>query len=402
MMNNQDKSSHVCIPPGFKRTTGGGVFTREEFRALAKYERARSDRNGSAFAIILFDSRLATSDAKMTIVDTISRFSRSIDCVGLADDGKIAVLLPDTIKQGAETFGRKVKDELEKVGKDGISYDAYYYPEDWLSPDKGIAYPRDDLGHSSNDRDLGYTPIQGNIEFLFVDRIPLWKRVLDMGGASILMILTSPVLLLLFAYIKLISPGPVIFTQTRIGYKGVPFDFYKFRTMKVDNNQQFHGTHAQSFIKSGDVPMEKLDNRDPRIIFGGRVIRKSCLDELPQLWNVLKGNMSLVGPRPCIPYEAKEYLRWHTHRFDMLPGMSGLWQISGKNKLTFKQMVRLDIAYCNNVSLLGDIGIILRTPFAILKMVAEATADKITQKTGESFRVSMLDIPKKAHVSRLH
>jgi lipopolysaccharide/colanic/teichoic acid biosynthesis glycosyltransferase len=146
--------------------------------------------------------------------------------------------------------------------------------------------------------------------------------------------------------------------------------------MKYDNNQGFHGKHAQSFIKDGDVPMEKLDNFDPRIIPGGKVIRKSCLDELPQLWNVMKGDMSLVGPRPCIPYEAQEYLRWHTHRFDTLPGLSGLWQVSGKNKLTFKQMIRLDIAYCRNVSLVGDIIIILRTPVAILKMVFEAMLNK--------------------------
>jgi lipopolysaccharide/colanic/teichoic acid biosynthesis glycosyltransferase len=134
--------------------------------------------------------------------------------------------------------------------------------------------------------------------------------------------------------------------------------------------------------------MEKLDARDPRIIFGGRAIRKSCIDELPQLWNILKGDMSLVGPRPCIPYEAKEYLRWHTHRFDVLPGLSGLWQVSGKNKLTFKQMVRLDITYCQNITLLGDLAIIARTPFAIAKMMFESFLNKYKSK-----RDSMGSIP---------
>lgn len=191
------------------------------------------------------------------------------------------------------------------------------------------------------------------------------------------MLITSPIFLVLGIYIKIVSPGPVFFKQTRIGYKGIPFDFWKFRTMKCGNDQSFHGDHAKSFILDGDVPMEKLDNRDPRIFFGGRVIRKCCLDELPQLWNVIKGEMSLVGPRPCIPYEAAEYLRWHTHRFDVLPGLSGLWQVSGKNKLSFKQMVRLDIAYCSNITLLGDLAIIFRTPFAIMKMVFEAFAQKL-------------------------
>jgi len=147
--------------------------------------------------------------------------------------------------------------------------------------------------------------------------------------------------------------------------------------MHAGNKKRFHGAHASSFIQNGDVPMEKLDNQDPRIIAGGKVIRKSCIDELPQLWNVIRGEMSLVGPRPCIPYEAEEYLRWHTHRFDTLPGLSGLWQISGKNKLTFKQMIRLDIAYCGHITLLGDIAIILRTPFAILSMMYEACVKRI-------------------------
>jgi lipopolysaccharide/colanic/teichoic acid biosynthesis glycosyltransferase len=123
-----------------------------------------------------------------------------------------------------------------------------------------------------------------------------------------------------------------------------------------------------------------LDSHDSRIIFGGKVLRKSCIDELPQLWNILLGNMSLVGPRPCIPYEAHEYLRWHTHRFDTMPGLSGLWQISGKNKLTFKQMIRLDIAYCDNITLLGDLQIIIKTPFAILKMVFESVLSKVVKK----------------------
>src|SRR5208337_1509428 len=105
----------------------------------------------------------------------------------------------------------------------------------------------------------------------------------------------------------------------------------------------------------GRKPMEKLDYaKDPRIIFGGRIIRKASLDELPQLFNVLRGEMSLVGPRPCILYEAEEYLRWHAHRFDVLPGMTGLWQVSGKNKLSFEQMIRFDIAYTNRMSPLLD------------------------------------------------
>lgn len=137
--------------------------------------------------------------------------------------------------------------------------------------------------------------------------------------------------------------------------------------------------------------MEKLDDKkDPRIIFGGKVIRKSCIDELPQLWNVLKGDMSLVGPRPCIPYEAEEYLRWHTHRFDIVPGLTGLWQVSGKNKLSFRKMISLDINYSKNLSLLLDLKIILMTIPAIIIMVLEAAFKKINIKSEENERVESL------------
>ena len=123
--------------------------------------------------------------------------------------------------------------------------------------------------------------------------------------------------------------------------------------------------------------MEKLDEAgDARIIPGGRMIRRACIDEFPQLLNVLRGEMSLVGPRPCLPYEAEEYLRWHTYRFDVLPGMTGAWQVSGKNKLTFKQMIRLDIRYCNSMSLWLDLKVLLLTGPTILGMIAESVAKR--------------------------
>jgi lipopolysaccharide/colanic/teichoic acid biosynthesis glycosyltransferase len=345
------------------------IFPPKEFKALVKYERTRSDRNGSIFSVVVFETHLEGLDDLEEQLVKMSKFTRTIDCVGWDEDGHISVLLPDTMKEGAEIFGRKLVAEFEANKSGTLEFNIYSYPENWIS-NYGVAEI------IPNKKEKTLNTIKSSIEQLFVDRIPVWKRILDVSGSALILVLTSPILLLLAIYIKLVSPGPVFFKQTRIGFKGMPFTFWKFRTMKYDNNQGFHGKHAQSFIKDGDVPMEKLDNFDPRIIPGGKVIRKSCLDELPQLWNVMKGDMSLVGPRPCIPYEAQEYLRWHTHRFDTLPGLSGLWQVSGKNKLTFKQMIRLDIAYCRNVSLVGDIIIILRTPVAILKMVFEAMLNK--------------------------
>lgn len=381
---------------GKGRPGGDRVFSREEFQALVKYERARSDRNGSIFSITVFDSDALDKDCRNNVITKATEFSRSIDCVGFCDTSRIAVLLPDTARHGADTFGRKVLDELAKIDKKAIRFDIYSYPEN-------LIFSNDDEGRSSDGKhgsggadSKGYDSIKESIDFLFVGKIPVWKRSLDVVGASLILLVLSPVFLALAMYIKLVSPGPVFFKQTRVGYKGIPFEFYKFRTMKVDNDQGFHGAYAQNFIKGGDIPMEKLDKRDPRIILGGKVLRKSCLDELPQLWNVLKGNMSLVGPRPCIPYEAKEYLRWHTNRFDVLPGMSGLWQVSGKNKLTFKQMVRLDISYCRNISFWRDIAIILKTPYAIMKMVFESVSERLDRKNEEILSLPMLETPKKA------
>lgn len=358
------------ISPNLGRLPDCNVFTAEEFKDLVKYERARSDRSGSTFSITVFHLGYQYRICPGVAVTRISQYSRSVDCVCVGDDGKIAVLLPDTIKEGAETFGRKVLDELEKLQEDHVKFEVYSYPHklEFSAPLDSPTPKKSEGGQG-----LG----EESVESFYVDGIPGWKRALDISVAALMLLATSPLFLILIVYIKLVSPGPAFFKQTRVGYKGIPFAFWKFRTMKCGNDQSFHGEHAKGFIRDGDKPMDKLDSYDPRIIPGGRAIRKSCMDELPQLWNVLKGEMSLVGPRPCIPYEAQEYLRWHTHRFDVLPGMSGLWQVSGKNKLSFKQMVRLDIEYCNDMSLWGDLLILLKTPGAIAKMVLESVAKRL-------------------------
>ena len=191
--------------------------------------------------------------------------------------------------------------------------------------------------------------------------LPLWKRTLDVT----LILVLSPGLLILgaivAAFVKLGSAGPVFFRQERVGYKGREFVCYKFRTMRVDAKTDSHRRHTQELIRS-QAPMVKLDaRRDPRLIPLGSVLRVSGLDELPQLLNVLLGDMSLVGPRPCIPYECEAYEPWHWRRFDAVPGLTGLWQVSGKNRTTFDQMVRLDIEYSQRMNLLLDLSILFRT-----------------------------------------
>ena len=178
-------------------------------------------------------------------------------------------------------------------------------------------------------------------------------------------------------YIKMVSPGPIFFKQKRVGYRGRHFTLYKFRTMKHQNNEDIHKAHAATFIRE-NKSMNKLDMAgDSRIIKGGRFIRVACLDEIPQLINVFLGEMSIVGPRPCIPYEESEYDHWQRQRFNILPGLTGLWQVSGKNKLSFHQMIRLDIQYANNFSFWLDLKIIFLTVPAIISMIIDALMAKI-------------------------
>lgn len=196
--------------------------------------------------------------------------------------------------------------------------------------------------------------------------MPVWKRILDLVLGSIALLVLAPAFLLLALAIKMISPGPSFYKQTRIGYKGELFTMYKFRTMHLNAPTTSHKSHLEDLI-ANDHPMEKLDDvNDPRIFRLGTLLRKTGIDELPQLLNVLKGEMSIVGPRPCLPYEAAMYKDWQKKRFLAVPGITGLWQVNGKNNTTFTQMIHYDIEYINHKSLWMDIKIIFSTIPALL------------------------------------
>jgi lipopolysaccharide/colanic/teichoic acid biosynthesis glycosyltransferase len=225
--------------------------------------------------------------------------------------------------------------------------------------------------------------------------LPIWKRALDL---TVILVLSPAVLLIGSAVallIKVGSPGPVFFTQKRVGFRGRQFTCFKFRSMRVNAETDSHRQHTQQLIKSC-TPMIKLDARkDPRLIPFGPLLRTSGLDELPQLLNVLCGEMSLVGPRPCIPYEYENYEPWHRRRFDAVPGLTGLWQVSGKNRTTFEQMVQLDIDYSERMSLWLDLKIMFRTFSAIWTQYCDLRAyrkeairpEATLSKTVESYRV---------------
>jgi exopolysaccharide production protein ExoY len=192
-------------------------------------------------------------------------------------------------------------------------------------------------------------------------RVPHWKRALDICLVLIAIPSLLPTLLIISILIKASSRGPVLFKQERVGFLGKRFMIYKFRTMAHGADTIAHEEHVGNLI-AANGPMTKLDARgDNRLIPVGRLLRAVGLDELPQLFNVLRGEMSIVGPRPCLPGEYAMYLPWQKERFRTLPGLTGLWQVSGKNRTTFNEMIEFDIQYVRMRSLRFDLKIMLKT-----------------------------------------
>ena len=221
------------------------------------------------------------------------------------------------------------------------------------------------MNHSHNNNgDLPTAPTSADCAL-----VPCWKRALDVGCILVALPLLLPFMAIIALAVRIGSAGPVLFGQERVGLLGRRFRCLKFRSMLVDADTTIHQRHCTHLIGS-NLPMAKMDvHGDPRLIPGGWWLRASGLDELPQIINVLRGDMSLVGPRPCLPYEYERYLPWQKERFSTLPGLTGLWQVSGKNKTTFVEMMHLDIEYARNKSLWLDLKILLMTvPTVIIEI----------------------------------
>jgi lipopolysaccharide/colanic/teichoic acid biosynthesis glycosyltransferase len=347
-------------------------------RRILERERARTDRTGQEFSLVVFDpgGRDARDTAGMRrLADLLARRIRATDALGLFDEKSLGVVLPATPAEGAWKFANDVCLEIPAAGLPPRCT-VYTYPTAWASSEPPPDAPPPPRGPEGGKRAApsgagspggkgGGAMAVNRMERIFGCPLPAWKRVLDILGALAGLVLFSPLFLILSALIKVVSPGPAFFKQERVGHMGDTFTLWKFRTMHLENDAAAHRRYLGELIR-GEKPMEKLDAaRDPRIIPFGKLLRRTCLDELPQLFNVLRGDMSLVGPRPCLPYEAEEYLSWHARRFDSAPGMTGLWQVSGKNRTTFKEMVRFDIAYSRRVSPWTDFKILAKTAPAI-------------------------------------
>jgi lipopolysaccharide/colanic/teichoic acid biosynthesis glycosyltransferase len=240
-----------------------------------------------------------------------------------------------------------------------ITISHYIYPEEWdcdvaQRPSNPLLYP-----------DLDETKGGDNL-------YPVAKRALDIFGSVLGLLLLSPLFLSIAIAIKVTSKGPVFFRQQRVGQFGEPFTFLKFRSMYLNNDCRIHREYVKQLIEgrvgvpaNGNGQVYKITN-DPRVTAVGSFLRRTSLDELPQLYNVLRGEMSLVGPRPAIPYEVQSYKTWHRRRvLEAKPGITGLWQVNGRSRVGFDDMVRLDVRYAMRRSFWLDLKILLLTPRAV-------------------------------------
>lgn len=344
------------------------IHSAERFQNAIIRERYLSDRNNHGFSLVRFSVK-SQNDIECfsseRLIEILSNRKRDVDIIGRqGNNNEMSVLLPDTDNNGARNFTRRIIKEFQNDDS-CIDYKISTYPRDnWNELHSKAPISKDSYTTITDD---AYATV------LNKDGIPLWKRTLDIFGSITGLIILLPLFAFVVLIIKIVSPGPALFKQKRVGRFGKIFNFYKFRTMSLHNDDSVHESYLKELIHTddnNDKPMLKIEN-DTRIIPFGNFLRKSCIDELPQLLNVLFGEMSLVGPRPCIPYEAEEYLRWHARRFDVIPGMTGLWQVSGKNRTTFKEMIRFDIKYASNSSLWLDLFIIMKTPFAIFSQIID-------------------------------
>lgn len=365
-----------------------GIQSQRVFRSILRRERARVGRNSHGFCMVVFSyegmisSEGAASDVRL--LRLLSEQVRFTDVIGVLDDGDVGVLLPETASDGAHIFGQKIQyatarwphpprfsvlkypDHDHKRSEDD--------PQLWLD---GIAQCVNALCDGDQpaelnapDADVAPSPAKEGMERYLHEPLPRWKRAFDIVAATFGLIAFAPIMLAMALLIKLTSPGPVLFKQERIGYLGKRFQCLKFRTMHLGSEVSSHKAHLHDLINSGRA-MVKLDaRRDPRILPFGLTIRKAGLDELAQLINILKGEMSFIGPRPCIPYEYDEYDHWHRMRTESHPGLTGLWQVSGKNTTTFTEMMRYDISYAQRLSPWLDLSIVVRTVPAIVKQFA--------------------------------
>jgi lipopolysaccharide/colanic/teichoic acid biosynthesis glycosyltransferase len=318
-----------------------------DFRFAADCERMRVDRNGSVLSLLLI--RLARQKSSSSDVAYLARVLegrlRMTDTPGLLDDGRIGVLLPDTQADGAWKVATDIS-EIYPPGPERPECNVLVYP-----PHPRILEPV-----AEEPERQGAAQLESS-EFFLAKAIPIWKRFIDIVGASLGLVLSAPVVLAAVAAIKISSPGPAFFVQEREGRGGRKFNIWKLRTMCVDAEEQKDELRP---LSQQDGPAFKM-HCDPSTTRLGRFLRWSSIDEMPQFWNVLKGDMSLVGPRPLPTAESQACEPWQRRRLDVTPGITCTWQVSGRGKVRFDDWVRMDLRYAENPSLWSDMKLLFIT-----------------------------------------
>jgi exopolysaccharide biosynthesis polyprenyl glycosylphosphotransferase len=338
------------------------------FKRLLILERRRAERTGTRFALMLVDmeelgSRLKP-DVMEGIANAIGSTMRETDVTGwYRNSAVLGVILTTLNGAGRQTLESVVIERTRATlsrhaaaaGAEHIWISCHIFPDDEGAGRLRPSEQKFSAGANNEGTDARRTNL---------------KRVVDVSGSVIALLLLSPVFLSIAALIKATSKGPVFFKQQRIGLEGSVFTFLKFRSMHVNNDPTIHQEYVRKLISQELTESDgtyKIKN-DPRVTRIGRFLRKSSLDELPQFFNVLKGEMSLVGPRPPIPYEFENYALWHRRRIlEARPGLTGIWQVSGRSRTTFDEMVRMDLRYIREQSLWLDVKILFKTPLAVFR-----------------------------------
>jgi lipopolysaccharide/colanic/teichoic acid biosynthesis glycosyltransferase len=356
-------------------TAPAEVLSEATFHRIIARERKRSERSQRPFVLLLIDTggdQPGSNQGRLLLelLSAIQGATRETDVTGwYATNAVVGVMFTEIVLDNnavlstiLSRIGAVVRNRLDTDQFSRVKFSFHVFPDDWNPEDPGrpsnpTLYPDLEKRQTSNRLRLAT------------------KRLTDVLGSLLLLGILSPIFLIIAAAIKLTSRGPVLFRQKRIGEHGTPFTFLKFRSMYMNNDSQEHREYVRQLIagqaqrKSADGKTEgvfKLTN-DPRITPVGRLLRRSSLDELPQLFNVLRGEMSLVGPRPPVPYEVEFYATWHRRRLlEAKPGITGLWQVHGRSRVEFDDMVRLDLRYARDCSPLLDLKILLQTPKAVM------------------------------------
>ena len=349
---------------GAERHREDEAVSLEEFMLQLHREKRRCERSQRPLSLVLFrlaEDGDAEHEPREQLLGAVCGVKRETDIVGRAPGGLVAVLCPDTDENGTRSLLRKVS---RHAGDLPFVMSVETYPDDLFdSLAQGVATPS------------VFEPFIATEEVSCSRASYPLKRTLDVVGALFALALFAPVMLAVALAVSLGSRGPVIFRQQRVGRDGVPFTFYKFRSMVPNGNDGIHREFVAALISKAAVgaPAANDDSAlykikaDPRVTPVGRFIRRTSLDELPQLFNVLKGDMSLVGPRPPLPYESVQYQPWHLRRIlSVKPGITGVWQVEGRSRVNFNDMVRMDLRYIREFSLATDLRILMQTVRVVL------------------------------------